>query len=589
MDEREIQKTVLAPGGGKPAEERGSGEAGSREAAKGPSGTLPMPKPGMRPDEATHKLDAAPGTVAMMGSDASARPASEAGTAVGAAEDSDSAPATVPTAASKTEDKRDAAPGAEAGARPVSEATSEAAGLSSMPPEYEVPGLRGTTSRDAFAAPDAPGRAARRRILTPHHVVCVALALALLAVILVGTYTAELWGGKTVPNVDGLTAAEAQRRLEGAGFSVERTDEPADEGVGTVLATEPDHGARVDAGSMVKMSVGAPRIVPDVVGKSADDAKKALADAGVSNIRIEYKNSDEAEGAVLSVSPSRGTVVSKDDEVTLRVAQAYSVPDVVGLSQDEATKKIAEAGLESKIEWRESEGDALSVLSTSPASGERVGSGATVTVTVVAPGARNETYLADYLDDNPRDVSSYLSWKGWTFRYGKTVKGQGDLSGTDCAETGWTKSGVGTLIVTPTPESSKHGSFLGELLTSDVLADGASVGGIRFEPEESGNNANPTVDSATVNTWASRCGLSGIQATLSADQIARETGTSSGNVPDMLVGYGEMDDAVWSVSVEKGKGVTVVVAPKSLYSGVDLLGYDNSLGLYLAWHAAFGK
>ena len=418
---------------------------------------------------------------------------------------------------------------------------------------------------------------------------CVALALALLAVILVGTYTAELWGGKTVPNVDGLTAAEAQRRLEGAGFSVERTDEPADEGVGTVLATEPDHGARVDAGSMVKMSVGAPRIVPDVVGKSADDAKKALADAGVSNIRIEYKNSDEAEGAVLSVSPSRGTVVSKDDEVTLRVAQAYSVPDVVGLSQDEATKKIAEAGLESKIEWRESEGDALSVLSTSPASGERVGSGATVTVTVVAPGARNETYLADYLDDNPRDVSSYLSWKGWTFRYGKAVKGQGDLSGTDCAETGWTKSGVGTLIVTPTPESSKHGSFLGELLTSDVLADGASVGGIRFEPEESGNNANPTVDSATVNTWASRCGLSGIQATLSADQIAQETGTSSGNVPDMLVGYGEMDDAVWSVSVEKGKGVTVVVAPKSLYSGVDLLGYDNSLGLYLAWHAAFGK
>ena len=148
---------------------------------------------------------------------------------------------------------------------------------------------------------------------------------------------------------------------------------------------------------------------------------------------------------------------------------------------------------------------------------------------------------------------------------------------------------MGTLIVTPTPESSKHGSFLGELLTSDVLADGASVGGIRFEPEESGNNANPTVDSATVNTWASRCGLSGIQATLSADQIAQETGTSSGNVPDMLVGYGEMDDAVWSVSVEKGKGVTVVVAPKSLYSGVDLLGYDNSLGLYLAWHAAFGK
>ena len=152
--------------------------------------------------------------------------------------------------------------------------------------------------------------------------------------------------------------------------------------------------------------MGVPRTVPSVVGASLDDARELLDDAGITNLRLEYKNSDEDEGTVLSCSPTAGSVVTADEQVTLVVAQPYTVPDVVGLSQDEAARVIGEAGLSSKVEWQEAEGTPLAVLSTSPEAGERASAGATVTVSVVAPGASSETHVADYLASSPRDVSA---------------------------------------------------------------------------------------------------------------------------------------------------------------------------------------
>lgn len=445
---------------------------------------------------------------------------------------------------------------------------------------------------DDPSAPKAvePGTASAPTI--PHLTRRQALTAAGVAVVALGgigwvTYATELWGGRSLPDVRGISFSDAKARLAELGLDATELDRPTDDGIGTVLETDPSAGTRVRAGRSVKVYVGTPRVVPDVVGMQLDEARAALAEAGIDTVRIERKNSDEEEGTALATNPSKDAVVTSGEEVVLTVAQPYTVPDVTGMSQDDATRTIADAGLESKIEWRESEGAARSALSTEPAAGERVKAGSTVTITVVAPGARDETYLADYLTSAPRDVSSYLSWKGWSFRYGKTAAGAGSFAGVECAETGWTKAGTGTLYLTPSPQSSDHGSFLGELLTHDVLADGAAIAGVRFVPEQTGDAANPTVDSATINTWATRCGLSGLAATVSGDQAAAAAG-KGGAVPDMLAGYGEADGNVWCVSVVKGRGVAVVCAPKGLYDDVDLSSYDGSIGMYLAVSAGYG-
>lgn len=428
-------------------------------------------------------------------------------------------------------------------------------------------------------ADDAP---APRRLRWHSRGVLVVVLIVLLGVAAAAlTYQAELWGGRSVPDVTGLTEADATAALRGAGFDASSVDVPTDEGVGTALCTNPKAGTRVRPGSSIELGVGVPRTVPPIVGSSLDDARESLGDAGITSLRLEYKNSDEDEGTVLSCSPAAGSVVTADEQVTLVVAQPYTVPDVVGLSQDEATKAVAEAGLTAKIEWEESEGTALTVLSTSPEAGERTSAGASVTVTVVAPGASAETHVADYLASDPHDVSAYLSWKGWSFDFGVTEAGSGSLPDGSYAETAWKKAGVGTLTFTPRSLSSRHGVFLGSLFTSDVLAQGSPIAGVRFEPSLSGDDASPQVNSATVSTWAVRCGLDGPEGTLTSDDVARAMGVSAPS-RRYVVGYGEQDGCVWAILV-RDRSVVVTCAPTGLYDGVDLGKYGDSLGVYLAY------
>lgn len=525
-------KTELMPGGGKPAESRPAD--GGEEHVE--SGTLSMPKPGPRPDDPTEQVEMGPT------SDMGRKAAESEG-------------------AQEAEPPSDSASASEEGTSSEPNATPNVA---SSPIKRSLNGL----------VPNGPHGRRRQALIVA--VACVVVALNWDAI----------QGGPVIPDVTGQVPDAARSALEAQGFAVEERDTPTDEGVGMVLDTDPDAGSRAYEGSTIIVRVGIPRVIPEVRGLSLDDARSALGDAGISNLRLEYQNSDEAENTVLSVNPGEGTVVTVDAEVTLVVAQPYTVPDVKGLSQDEATAAIANAGLESRIEWQESDAGALTVLSTSPAAGERTSAGATVTVTVAAPGARNETYLPDYLAAQPREVSPYLSWKGWKFAFGSTADGAGSLVGTSYAETGWTKSGVGTLTFTPDPLSASHGSFLGSILTKDVLAQGVPIAAVRFEPAAGGSDSQ-SVDSATVNTWASRCGLSGLEGTLTGDETARAMGRQTAGAPDMIMGYGELGGNVWTVLARKDRGVVVTCAPKGLYDGVDLSGYGGSLGVYLAYKQAF--
>ena len=533
--------TELLPGGGKPAEAKEP--AGSAAPDSGDASTLPMPKPGMRPDEDTLRLDA------------------------GSEPPAESAPS-----GSEPSDAPDTTPGPASASAPEQVTAPE-----------QAPAPASAASEPAPASASASGPATSRAKLG----IAAAIALVVVAALVIwATYAAQLWGGRSLPDVTGMSAADARAVLEASGLSVEQRDTPADEGLGTVLDTDPDAGVRVRRGTTVIVHVGVPRVVPQVRGKALDEAKQALADAGVTNIRLEYKNSDEDEGSVLGVTPGEGSVVTADEEVTLEIAQPYTVPDVVGLTQDDATKALAEAGLLSKVEWREAEGDSYQVLETSPAAGTRVTSGSTVTVTVVAPGPRSETHLADYLTKDPRGISSYLSWKGWPFQFGTTVTGTGAFEGKGLAEEGWSKAGVGALTFTPEPNTGHHGIFLGSLLTQDVLASGAAIAGVRYVPDKQALGDATSVDSATVNTWATRTGLSGLVGVVSGDDVAKAMGIT-GSHADMLMGYGEQDGNVWSVMVTKGSGVVVTCAPASAYEGVDLAQYGNSIGIYMAYLEGF--
>ncbi|MER6395131.1 Stk1 family PASTA domain-containing Ser/Thr kinase [Kitasatospora sp. NPDC001603] len=197
-------------------------------------------------------------------------------------------------------------------------------------------------------------------------------------VLLVGGTTYALSGAlyTTVPGVIGKDRGEAQRILDGAGMHG-RFTEVYSESVpaGQVISTDPGVGARARKSDAVGVTVsrGPKRIaVPELVGRPAEQAAAAL--SGVQLARggvTETYNDTVPEGSVISSSPVAGQQVPENTPVSLVVSKGMvAVPDVTGMSKDDAAKALQAAGFAMQSSGVNLFGTGK-VSSQSPAPGER--------------------------------------------------------------------------------------------------------------------------------------------------------------------------------------------------------------------------
>jgi len=138
-----------------------------------------------------------------------------------------------------------------------------------------------------------------------------------------------------VPPVVGVSADAAKSRLKKAGLKAQGSRQSSDSvPKGIVISASPDEGSTVDVGSTVALTVsnGPQKVsVPDVSGRTFDDASAQLQSAGLQVTRKDQESQDRPEGTVLSQSPSGGTSVDKGATVSLTVAKAPAA-QVVPLS-----------------------------------------------------------------------------------------------------------------------------------------------------------------------------------------------------------------------------------------------------------------
>lgn len=244
-------------------------------------------------------------------------------------------------------------------------------------PEEDAPARDGADDEASF-----PGAAARPpRAKAPIiAAVCVALAV-ILAAVAGGTYMAELWGGKTIPEVVGLSQPEATDALSAKGFAAQAVEVKSDEPQGTVLSSDPEQGHRAEEGSTVTLSVATPRIVPAIVGATSDEAAQALEAEGFTAVTYAEEKSNEAAGTVLAVSPEAGTEAKSGDVITVTLAVPYTVPDVEGMSEADATAALEAEGYEVSTEWYTTEDiEEGTAVSTDPIAGSELNSGSEVTL-----------------------------------------------------------------------------------------------------------------------------------------------------------------------------------------------------------------
>jgi len=192
-----------------------------------------------------------------------------------------------------------------------------------------------------------------------------------------------------VPNVVGRGRQVARRTLTDAGFEVREQRAPsASVAINRVISQDPSGGSLKESGQEVTIvvSTGPERVaVPNVVGKTLDEARSTLEDFKVT---VTEKEDDEADpGTVIEQDPANGRL-ARDAPVRLTVAveaKQVAVPNVVGRSQNTATKTLSGRGFEVVVEDVTVDTptqDGLVQEQSPAADGEKVDRGSTVTITV---------------------------------------------------------------------------------------------------------------------------------------------------------------------------------------------------------------
>jgi beta-lactam-binding protein with PASTA domain/predicted Ser/Thr protein kinase len=193
-----------------------------------------------------------------------------------------------------------------------------------------------------------------------------------------------------VPSVVGAGLRAARKALLAAGFLVDEVPTPSDTvRLDRVIAQDPSGRSQAEQGTKVEIQVSTGPLqlpVPDVSGRSEDDARIALERAGFTVAVKQQEDAKEDPGTVLSQKPAAGRA-ARGSTITITVAtepKKVAVPDVVGRSQNNATKTLSGRGFEVGVEEvavdTPSE-DGL-VQEQSPAGKEKVERRSTVTITV---------------------------------------------------------------------------------------------------------------------------------------------------------------------------------------------------------------
>jgi beta-lactam-binding protein with PASTA domain len=234
-----------------------------------------------------------------------------------------------------------------------------------------------------------------------------------------------------VPNVVGTKTAAAVARLRAAGLRSQVTSVPAKAAAGVVVAETPTAGTSVAKGSTISLNVSKGQAtVPDVVGQPASTAKTALRAAGL--VPVEFKvQGAEPKGTVTAQKPLPNQRVPRGSKVRINVstgaqagggttstattptAQTVPVPNVVGLQQTAAQRRLHSAGLGARVTYVASQQPSGQVVAERPAAGTQVRKGSKVQLSVSRGPNATTAVVPDVIGQDQQTATNTLQSAGF--------------------------------------------------------------------------------------------------------------------------------------------------------------------------------
>ena len=193
-----------------------------------------------------------------------------------------------------------------------------------------------------------------------------------------------------MPNLVGMTWDEANAAYgDGSVLKLIPTQEYNEVAEGIIFDQEYAEGRRVKRGVSVnvKVSMGIKQVeIQDVSGRTADNAEKTLKRDGFKVTKAYADSEDIAEGHVISTKPEAHETLPQGSTVVIVISKGFSekqflMPNLVGMSIDDATKRCDEYHLNPKLEKKDSEEEKNQVIEQSIEPNTKVSAGTEVILT----------------------------------------------------------------------------------------------------------------------------------------------------------------------------------------------------------------
>lgn len=158
-------------------------------------------------------------------------------------------------------------------------------------------------------------------------------------------------GDIAVPDVIGMTEAEAKQKIESAGLTYTKTDEVSDPTIpaGSVVRTFPEAGTKLQAKGevRVRLSKGPGKdTVPNLVGVDLDQAKAMLTGTGFELVVSDKQYNDTVpENSIIKQTPDPDSDADKGTKIEVVVSLGAKIPTVmvpklIDLKIDDAKKLL---------------------------------------------------------------------------------------------------------------------------------------------------------------------------------------------------------------------------------------------------------
>jgi len=190
----------------------------------------------------------------------------------------------------------------------------------------------------------------------------------------------------TMPGLIGMDLKDAEQVIESFGLVIDSIIYEFSDTMlpGYITNQIPAQGSIITKSAVVVLYISKGEnpqsVIPDLIGMTSEEATEALLNAGFKNVTIILEESEEEKNLVFLQDPVSGTIYDKLLEVTITISQGIKVPDVVGMTKDDAALELESLGF--IVEILPDPASTGNVVNQTPAADEYLNYGSTVTINI---------------------------------------------------------------------------------------------------------------------------------------------------------------------------------------------------------------